>query len=152
MPPFRRDTIRELRESLSMSQREFASHLGVPQTTVNRWETGRTTPSADYLGLMYDLARRHTRPFEPFAEATPPEERVEIAQIAATEWLRKSKGPRGKEVEPWAATFHQMLSIVAAKRAVLRDTLGRLDAVIAAPGVAALEEILRDTQRVLEPA
>jgi transcriptional regulator with XRE-family HTH domain len=116
MPPFRRDTIKDLRQSLSMSQREFADHLGVPQTTVARWETGRTTPSAEYLGLMYDLARRHTRPFEPFAEATPATERVEIAQVAATEWLRKSKGPRGKDVVPWAETFHQMVGLIAGPR------------------------------------
>ena len=122
MPPFRRDTIKDLRQSLSMSQREFADHLGVPQTTVARWETGRTTPSAEYLGLMYDLARRHTRPFEPFAEATPATERVEIAQVAATEWLRKSKGPRGKDVVPWAETFHQMVGLIAAKRRALRPS------------------------------
>lgn len=132
-----------------MSQREFADHLGVPQTTVARWETGRTTPSADYLGLMYDLARRHTRPFEPFADATPTTERVEIAQVAATEWLRRSKGPRGKDVVPWAETFHQMLGLVAAKRRPLRPLLDELEEVLEAPGVSALEGLLGAVQREL---
>lgn len=149
MPPFQRDTIKDLRQSLSMSQREFADHLGVPQTTVARWETGRTTPSAEYLGLMFDLARRHTRPFEPFAEATPATERVEIAQVAATEWLRKSKGPRGKDVVPWAETFHQMLGLVASKRRELRPLFDDLEEALRSPGVAELEALLQHVQREL---
>lgn len=152
MPPFRRDTIKDLRQSLSMSQREFADHLGVPQTTVARWETGRTTPSADYLGLMYDLARRHTRPFAPFAEATPARERVEIAQVAATEWLRKSKGPRGKDVVPWAETFHQMLGLIAAARRELRPVLDELEGVMKEPSLGALEGLLGQVQRELGAA
>ena len=149
MPPFRRDTIKDLRQSLSMSQREFADHLGVPQTTVARWETGRTTPSAEYLGLMFDLARRHTRPFAPFADNTPATERVEIAQVAATEWLRKSKGPRGKDVVPWAETFHQMLGLVAAKRRELRLVLDDLEEVMKSPAVGELESLLGAVQREL---
>lgn len=113
MAPFDRDSIRDLRESLGMSQREFADHLGLPQATVNRWETGRTTPSGEYLGMMYDLARRHSRSFEPFADSTPRKERVSIAVEAAREWLRKSRGPRGKDRTAWYELFHQMLTLAA---------------------------------------
>jgi hypothetical protein len=87
---------------------------------------------------MYDLARRHTRSFEPFADATPATERVEIAQVAATEWLRKSKGPRGKDVVPWAETFHQMVGLIADLEDVLKD-----------PSVSALEALLDQVQREL---
>ena len=127
MPPFRRDTIKDLRQSLSMSQREFADHLGVPQTTVARWETGRTTPSAEYLGLMFDLARRHTRPFAPFADNTPATERV----------------------VPWAETFHQRLGLVAAKRRELRLVLDDLEEVMKSPAVGELESLLGAVQREL---
>ncbi len=150
MPPFQRDTVRSLRESLTMSQREFADHLGVPQTTVGRWETGRTTPSADYLGLMFDLARRHTIPFEPFASETPPEERVEIAQVAATEWIKKSRGPRGKDLESWSDTFHQMLTIVASKNRQLKPLLEELET--ESEGLVPLEAMLVRVQQELKAA
>jgi transcriptional regulator with XRE-family HTH domain len=131
-----------------MSQREFASHLGVPQTTVNRWETGKTTPTAEYLGLMHDLARRHTRPFEPFASATKPSERIEIALVASQEWLKKTKGPRGKDSELWVETFHQMLSIVSASRLELRQARTRLEE-MQEPTQTQLEGLLGEVQRIL---
>ncbi len=45
------------RGELGMSQHHFAASLGVPQSTVSRWETGRTTPSAGHLGTMYHVGK-----------------------------------------------------------------------------------------------
>ena len=36
--------IRELRESINMSRREFSSHTGIPVRTLEDWEAGRRTP------------------------------------------------------------------------------------------------------------
>ncbi|MEM6399809.1 MAG: helix-turn-helix transcriptional regulator [Cyanobacteria bacterium P01_D01_bin.116] len=37
--------IRELRNSLGLTQEKFANHLGVTLLTINRWENGRSKPS-----------------------------------------------------------------------------------------------------------
>ena len=36
--------IRELRESINMSRREFSLHTGIPVRTLEDWEAGRRTP------------------------------------------------------------------------------------------------------------
>jgi DNA-binding transcriptional regulator YiaG len=37
--------VKELRQSLGLSQSNFASKLGMTITTVNRWENGKCKPS-----------------------------------------------------------------------------------------------------------
>ena len=37
--------VKEIRQSLGLTQEEFAHQLGVTLCTVSRWETGKTTPS-----------------------------------------------------------------------------------------------------------
>lgn len=37
--------IRELRQSLKLTQEKFAAQLGVTFPTINRWENGHATPS-----------------------------------------------------------------------------------------------------------
>ncbi len=36
--------IRELRESINMSRKEFSMHTGIPIRTLEDWEAGRRTP------------------------------------------------------------------------------------------------------------
>ena len=38
--------IRELRESINMSRKEFSNHTGIPIRTLEDWEAGRRTPPA----------------------------------------------------------------------------------------------------------
>ena len=46
MPDSKTDIdVRALRDTLGMTQEEFAWEVGVSFTTVSRWETGRGTPS-----------------------------------------------------------------------------------------------------------
>lgn len=47
-----RDTILRLRNSLSLSQNEFAEKLLVTRQAVSRWENGETTPNIDTLKLI----------------------------------------------------------------------------------------------------
>ena len=46
------ELIRLIRQHLGLSQKKFASRLGVSFQTVNRWENGHTTPSQLALKLL----------------------------------------------------------------------------------------------------
>ena len=37
-------TIRELRESVGLTRKEFSEHMGIPVRTLEDWEAGRRTP------------------------------------------------------------------------------------------------------------
>ena len=39
-------TIKELRESIKMTRKEFSEHTGIPVRTLEDWEAGRRTPPA----------------------------------------------------------------------------------------------------------
>lgn len=49
--------IRRVRRRAKLSQRELAAKLGVSQSTVARWETGRCAPSARLLAAAAGLAK-----------------------------------------------------------------------------------------------
>ena len=36
--------IREIRESIGLSRKEFSEHIGIPVRTLEDWEAGRRTP------------------------------------------------------------------------------------------------------------
>ncbi|WP_310527994.1 helix-turn-helix transcriptional regulator [Nocardioides sp.] len=48
--------IRRVRRLAKLSQRELAHHLGVSQSAVAKWETGRTSPSALMLARVLRVA------------------------------------------------------------------------------------------------
>lgn len=45
------DDIKKLRESTHMSQAQFASHFGIPESTLKKWEQGTRKPP-EYVGSM----------------------------------------------------------------------------------------------------
>lgn len=53
--PFNPDRIREFRRRIDLTQAELGRVLQVPQSTVARWETGFSVPSAEHIGLMCDF-------------------------------------------------------------------------------------------------
>ena len=53
--PFDSNQIRAFRQQLNLTQAELGERLGVPQSTVGRWEAGLTFPNARHIGLMCDL-------------------------------------------------------------------------------------------------
>lgn len=53
--PFNSDRIREFRRRIGLTQAELGKVLQVPQSTVARWETGFSVPSAEHIGLMCDF-------------------------------------------------------------------------------------------------
>lgn len=46
--------IKELRKSKKLSQAEFGKRIGVSQTTVTAWETGRAEPTSSYIASVAD--------------------------------------------------------------------------------------------------
>ena len=56
---FMPSSIVEIRKRLKLSQAAMANLLGVPPNTLSRWETGATVPDANYLALVYSVAKEH---------------------------------------------------------------------------------------------
>jgi len=56
MSPFDSKSVQHIRSGLGFTQRDFAKHMGVTQSTVHRWESGVSQPNANHLGQMHDLA------------------------------------------------------------------------------------------------
>ena len=50
----------DIRESLRMTQKAFASILGVSCRTVEAWESGKTNPTPTAKKLMYLIQEDHT--------------------------------------------------------------------------------------------
>lgn len=51
--------IKALRESMILSQEEFANYLGVPFGTVNRWEKGHHEPTYAAKRKIIALCKKH---------------------------------------------------------------------------------------------
>jgi DNA-binding transcriptional regulator YiaG len=49
------EEIKEIRESIGITQEKFASLLGTTVCTVNRWENGKTKPSRLYTIQIKEL-------------------------------------------------------------------------------------------------
>ncbi len=56
---FKSSSLVEIRKRLNISQVEMADLIGVPPNTLSRWETGATIPDANFLALIYSVAREH---------------------------------------------------------------------------------------------
>lgn len=53
------DLIKRLRETLLLSQTEFAKIIGVSFATINRWENGHNTPTYKYKRKIIELCKKH---------------------------------------------------------------------------------------------
>mgnify|MGYP001121715072 CR=1 FL=1 len=51
--------VKKIRNSIGMSQKTFASYLGVSCKTVEAWETGKTTPTPTAKKLIYLIQEDH---------------------------------------------------------------------------------------------
>jgi transcriptional regulator with XRE-family HTH domain len=106
--PYQPEQIRNLRQRLGMTQRELARLLGVPQSTVQRWESGEMSPSATSLGRIDDLAREHGVPFTPFLPSEVPQE-----PQAALDWLRRTPIPMDPEEQrAWSDQLERVTRVV----------------------------------------
>ncbi|MEH1891393.1 MAG: helix-turn-helix domain-containing protein [Nostoc sp.] len=56
------DSIREFRQQLNLSQKQFATKLGVSFKTVNRWQNGHAVPSQIALKLIQEMLPKMGEP------------------------------------------------------------------------------------------
>src|ERR1039458_572729 len=56
------DQIKQIRRQLKLSQKAFASALGVSFATVNRWENGKAKPQSDRIQRMKALVLESDSP------------------------------------------------------------------------------------------
>lgn len=64
--------IRRVRRLGGCSQRELAEQLGVSQSAVAKWETGRTTPSSSMLARVLAVAKLRLAPVDETGERVTP--------------------------------------------------------------------------------
>lgn len=51
------DEIKAVREKLELTQRAFADAVGVTETTISRWESGRVAPHQLAVDKIKELAK-----------------------------------------------------------------------------------------------
>jgi transcriptional regulator with XRE-family HTH domain len=75
----KREEIKRVRKAMGMSQKDFATAVGVSFATVNRWERGHNEPQADRVARISDLYAEHlslvtTASSAATPKRTPPEQ------------------------------------------------------------------------------
>ena len=60
------NTIKELRESIGMSRKEFSEHTGIPVRTLEDWEAARRTPP-EYIPRLISYQLKYEELLKDFA-------------------------------------------------------------------------------------
>lgn len=68
--------IRELRESIGMSRKEFSLHTGIPIRTLEDWEAGRRTPP-EYVPRLIAYQLKYEEMLKKVSHATEQDGDVE---------------------------------------------------------------------------
>lgn len=85
-------TIREIRKELDLSQYEFARLLGVHQTAVSQWETGRTNPDIEIVKRISRISGHTVSDVLNVSDAPSPESECFEARVT-------DGGMRGARIE-----------------------------------------------------
>lgn len=59
--------IKELRESIGLSRKEFSLHVGIPVRTLEDWEAGRRTPP-EYIPRLIAYQLKYEKLLQELAE------------------------------------------------------------------------------------
>ena len=51
------DDVKKLRESTHMSQAQFASYFGIPESTLKKWEQGARKPPEYVVSMMKQILK-----------------------------------------------------------------------------------------------
>lgn len=86
--------IRTLRESMGLTQAEFADRVGVKQSTISRWESGKETPE---YGFRVELAKLAGMTVEEFSGLVLPK----VAKLQPVTILGHVEGGEWMEAAEW---------------------------------------------------
>ena len=89
---FDRGSIIALRQRLGLSQSQLAGRLGISQNSLSRWETGATTPDADYLAAIYSVGAEEGI-VPSFFVKDAVRENVEVRDVALVYWDIQNLAP-----------------------------------------------------------
>lgn len=67
--------IRDLRESISMSRKEFSIHVGIPIRTLEDWEAGRRTPP-EYVPRLLAYQLKYEELVQKLSNTAKPDEHI----------------------------------------------------------------------------
>lgn len=104
---FKPSSLVEIRKRLNMSQVAMANLLGVPPNTLSRWETGATVPDANFLALIYSVAREHNVTPSFFSIRREPQDKRKPRYRLVVMWDFQTLGvPTGQvaEADAWLRT------------------------------------------------
>ena len=59
--------IKELRESIGLSRKEFSLHVGIPMRTLEDWEASRRTPP-EYIPRLIECQLKYEKLLQELAE------------------------------------------------------------------------------------
>lgn len=59
--------IKELRESIGLSRKEFSLHVGIPVRTLEDWEAGRRTPP-EYIPRLIEYQLKYEKLLQSISE------------------------------------------------------------------------------------
>jgi transcriptional regulator with XRE-family HTH domain len=100
--------VRRVRRLAKLSQRELAHDVGVSQSAVAKWETGRTTPSARMLARILDVAQLRLVAVGLEGEQVAPMKPVAARDAAGRRypahtfvWAEGWWAPEGAEMTAW---------------------------------------------------
>jgi transcriptional regulator with XRE-family HTH domain len=109
--------IRRVRRLVKLSQRELAHDLGVSQSAVAKWETGRTSPSARMLARILEMAGLGLAAVRADGERADGERVAPMRAVAARDaggrrypahafvWAEGWWAPEGSESTAWCAAI-----------------------------------------------
>lgn len=89
--------IRELRLRIALTQEQFAAHLGVTYSSMNRWENGRSRPSPlamQKIEAMLEQMGDHGRHLLEQYLAEPTQLHSRQADVASVEGARGNEASR----------------------------------------------------------
>ena len=67
--------IRELRESIGFTRKEFSEHIGIPVRTLEDWEAGRRTPP-EYIPRLIEYQLKYEELVQKLSESSSPDEYI----------------------------------------------------------------------------
>ena len=115
---FRKESITELRQHLSLSQAEMGAQISVPKNTVSRWETGATVPDALQLAAIYSLGMEKNVTANFFAR--PEKQTKKKAQAvprtaARIYWDMQNVAPSKQQAARWDRTVRDSIKQMTPK-------------------------------------